>query len=306
MAGGAMLVEAFLEMMAAERGASDNTLSAYRRDLEDVSSFLGGALAEADTVSLRGYLADLAGRGLSRATQARRLASLRQFFRFLYAEGRRDDDPTGELDSPRRQASLPKVLGVDEVGRLIDRAAAEAGAGDAPSAAALAARRLHALVEVLYATGMRVSELVSLPVEVARRDERFFVIRGKGGKERMVPLSPAAREAMAVWLKSRDAVEGWADSRFLFPAASRSGCLPRQVFGRELKALAARAGIAVAKISPHVLRHAFASHLLQNGADLRSVQQLLGHADISTTQIYTHVLEERLGKLVNEHHPLAD
>lgn len=170
----------------------------------------------------------------------------------------------------------------------------------------LAALRLHALVEVLYATGLRVSELVGLPVTVAQRDDRFFMVRGKGNKERMVPLSAKARTAMRTWLAARAAVPALADSPFLFPAAADSGYLSRQVFARELKALAARAGIAAAKISPHVLRHAFASHLLQNGADLRAVQQLLGHADISTTQIYTHVLEERLVRLVNDHHPLAD
>jgi integrase/recombinase XerD len=189
-----------------------------------------------------------------------------------------------------------------ETGRLLDRAAAEAAKSGDP----VAARRMHALVEVLYATGLRVSELVGLPLTVALRDERFFVVRGKGNKERMVPLSPKAREAMRAWLAVRDRDPKVAESPYLFPAASESGHLPRQVFARDLKGLAARAGIAAAKVSPHVLRHAFASHLLQNGADLRAVQQLLGHADISTTQIYTHVLEERLVRLVNDHHPLAD
>ncbi len=203
-----------------------------------------------------------------------------------------------------------------ETGRLLDRAALEAAdpalaGGDAvtPLRAggdAVAALRLHALVEVLYATGLRVSELVGLPVAVALRDERFFVVRGKGNKERMVPLSPKARAAMQAWLAARNKIPAFAENPFLFPAASESGYLARQVFARDLKALAARAGISAEKISPHVLRHAFASHLLQNGADLRAVQQLLGHADISTTQIYTHVLEERLMRLVNDHHPLAD
>lgn len=302
----AILIEAFLEMMAAERGASDNTLSAYRRDLEDAGEFLSTGLAEADTEMLRSFLADGSARGFAASTQARKLASLRQFFSFLYAEGHRDDNPTGQLDSPKKRQSLPKTLSVQDVGTLMDRASEEPASHDVGSAPRIAAVRMHALVEVLYATGMRVSELVSLPVEVARRDERFFVVRGKGNKERMVPLSPAARRAMADWLAIRDSDESWADSRYLFPAGSSSGYLPRQVFGRELKALAARAGIAAEKISPHVLRHAFASHLLQNGADLRSVQKLLGHSDISTTQIYTHVLEERLVELVNEHHPLAD
>jgi integrase/recombinase XerD len=193
-----------------------------------------------------------------------------------------------------------------ETGRLLDRAATEAADATLGDSAHLAALRLHALVEVLYATGLRVSELVSLPLTVALRDERFFMVRGKGNKERMVPLSEKARNSMRAWQAERRRVPPLAASPWLFPALSESGHLPRQVFARELKGLAARAGVASAKISPHVLRHAFASHLLQNGADLRAVQQLLGHSDISTTQIYTHVLEERLVRLVNDHHPLAD
>ncbi len=303
MANTAALIEAFLEMMAAERGASNNTLSAYRRDLEDACGYAGNDLADADTALLKSYVGQLAGQGFSSATQARRLASLRQFFGFLYAEGHRDDNPTSQIDNPRKQSGLPKTLSVDDVAKLIDRAATEASLQINPDPPAL---RMHALVEVLYATGMRVSELVSLPVDVARRDERFFLVRGKGGKERLVPLSPAARRAMTMWLELRDKTEGIQNSRYLFPASSKSGYLPRQVFARELKSLATRAGIASGKISPHVLRHAFATHLLQNGADLRSVQQLLGHSDISTTQIYTHVMEERLAELVNQHHPLAD
>lgn len=297
-------IEAFLEMMSAERGAADNTLSSYRRDLEDASEHLGGHLADADSAAIRSYLDDIAGRGFATTSQARKLSALRQFFRFLYAEGLRGDDPTGILDSPKKQRPLPKTMSEAETGRLLDRAAAEAAGGD--GAGSFAAARLHALVEVLYATGLRVSELVSLPLTVALRDERFFVVRGKGDKDRMVPLSAKAREAMRRWLDQRNRDPQQVDSPFLFPASSESGHLPRQVFARDLKGLAARAGIASAKISPHVLRHAFASHLLQNGADLRAVQQLLGHSDISTTQIYTHVLQERLLKLVNEHHPLAD
>ncbi|GAA4120879.1 site-specific tyrosine recombinase XerD [Aminobacter aganoensis] len=297
-------IEAFLEMMSAERGAADNTLASYRRDLEDASEHLGGRLADADAAGIRGYLDDIASRGFATTSQARKLSALRQFFRFLYAEGLRSDDPTGILDSPKKERPLPKTMSEGETGRLLDRAAAEA---QAPSGDEIpGATRMHALVEVLYATGLRVSELVSLPLTVALRDERFFVVRGKGDKDRMVPLSPKAREAMRRWLVKRNSDPKLAESLFLFPAASDSGHLPRQVFARDLKGLAARAGIASAKISPHVLRHAFASHLLQNGADLRAVQQLLGHSDISTTQIYTHVLEERLLKLVNEHHPLAD
>ncbi|WP_269931220.1 site-specific tyrosine recombinase XerD [Aminobacter sp. HY435] len=297
-------IEAFLEMMSAERGAADNTLSSYRRDLEDASEHLGGRLATADAEGIRSYLDDIAGRGFAATSQARKLSAIRQFFRFLYAEGLRGDDPTGTLDSPKKDRPLPKTMSEAETGRLLDRAAVEAAAPD--SGDILSAARMHALVEVLYATGLRVSELVSLPLTVAMRDERFFVVRGKGDKDRMVPLSTKARDAMRRWLAERNRNPKLAESPYLFPAASESGHLPRQVFARDLKGLAARAGIATAKISPHVLRHAFASHLLQNGADLRAVQQLLGHSDISTTQIYTHVLEERLLKLVNEHHPLAD
>ena len=297
-------IEAFLEMMSAERGAAENTLSSYRRDLEDASDAIGGGLAAAGAADIRAYLDDIAARGFAATSQARKLSAIRQFFKFLYAEGLRGDDPTGTLDSPKKGRPLPKTMSETETGRLIDRAATEAG--DAGSDDRLVRLRLHALVEVLYATGLRVSELVGLPVTVALRDDRFFMVRGKGDKERMVPLSTKARAAMRAWLAARATVPAFADSPFLFPAASDTGHLSRQVFARDLKGLAARAGIASAKISPHVLRHAFASHLLQNGADLRAVQQLLGHADISTTQIYTHVLEERLVRLVNDHHPLAD
>ena len=304
---GPAAIEAFLEMMSAERGASANTLAAYRRDLDDAQGVLArsGGLARADAAAIRSYLDGVAAQGLAASTQARRLSALRQFFRFLYMEGIRGDDPTGTAQSPKKPRPLPKTLSEAETGRLIDRAAAEAA--DPPLATSpTAALRLHALVELLYATGLRVTELVGLPVTVALRDERFFVVRGKGGKERMVPLSEKARTAMKAWLAARAGDKSMQDSPWLFPAGSQSGHLPRQVFARELKSLAARAGIAAAKISPHVLRHAFASHLLQNGADLRAVQQLLGHSDISTTQIYTHVLEERLVRLVQDHHPLAD
>jgi integrase/recombinase XerD len=299
-------IEAFLEMMSAERGASDNTLSSYRRDLEDATEHVRGNLAAAAPADIRAYLNDIAARGFAATSQARKLSALRQFFKFLYAEGLRSDDPTGTLDSPRKERSLPKVMSEAETGRLLDRAATEAADATLGDSAHLAALRLHALVEVLYATGLRVSELVSLPLTVALRDERFFMVRGKGNKERMVPLSEKARIAMRAWQAERKRVPPLAASPWLFPALSESGHLPRQVFARELKGLAARAGVASAKISPHILRHAFASHLLQNGADLRAVQQLLGHSDISTTQIYTHVLEERLVRLVNDHHPLAD
>lgn len=296
-------IESFLEMMSAERGASDNTLASYRRDLEDAQEALPSGLFDATGPHLRVYLSEIAERGFAPTTQARRLSALRQFYKFLYAEGLRADDPTGTLDGPRRDRPLPKTLSVEETGRLLDLARAEAAG---PSVAPLAAARLHALVEVLYATGLRVSELVALPLTVATRDERYFTVRGKGGKERLVPLSRPATDAMRGWLAERARNAAWAESPYLFPAASETGYLPRQVFARDLKGLAARAGIAGARISPHVIRHAFASHLLANGADLRSLQQLLGHSDISTTQIYTHVLEERLVRLVHDHHPLAD
>lgn len=301
----AVRLEAFLEMMSAERGASENTLAAYRRDLEDAATFFGGRLDDISADEVRKWLDDIASRGFAATSQARKLSALRQFFKFLHAEGMREDDPTGVVDAPKKSASLPKTMQEDTVTRLLARAEAEKL--EAPDdASRLAAIRMHALVETLYATGLRVSELVSLPVKVATREERYFNVRGKGGKDRIVPLSPKAKAALLDWVAIRNKRPDLADSPFLFPADSESGYLPRQVFARDLKSLAARAGIAAAKVSPHVLRHAFASHLLQNGADLRAVQQLLGHADISTTQIYTHVLENRLIELVNRHHPLAD
>lgn len=301
-------IEAFLEMMSAERGASDNTLAAYRRDLDDAAEALAGAwggIASAPADAVRTYLGSIATRGFAPSTQARRLSALRQFYRFLYSEGMRGDDPTGTVEAPRKGRPLPKTLSEAEVGRLLERAATEA-TQPPPGVGPVQAARLHALLELLYATGLRVSELVSLPVEVAMRHERAFVVRGKGGKDRLVPLSRKAMTASRDWLGKRATMKGAADNVHLFPADSAAGHLPRQVFGRDLKALAARAGLAASRISPHVLRHAFASHLLQNGADLRVVQQLLGHSDISTTQIYTHVLEKRLADLVNNHHPLAD
>lgn len=305
-------VEAFLEMMSAERGAAVNTLQSYERDLDDALSHMrsrGTGLTSAATDDLRHYLAHLAGQGFKPSSQARRLSALRQFYKFLYAEGLRSDDPTGILDAPKKGRSLPKTLSVDDVSRLIDRAETEAEATtDGPER--LSKLRMHALMELLYATGMRVSELVSLPASVLAQDGRFLVIRGKGNKERLVPLSQAAIRAMLLYgaalaekFAKADKVER--ESPWLFPSSAKAGFLPRQVFARDLKSLAARAGIRVATISPHVLRHAFASHLLANGADLRAVQELLGHSDISTTQIYTHVLEERLHDLVQNHHPLA-
>jgi integrase/recombinase XerD len=297
--------EAFLEMMSAERGAADNTLEAYRRDLDDASAVLrslGTSLAKAKAEDIRGLIGDLAARGFSPASQARRLSALRQFYKFLHAEGLRDDDPTGVVDSPRKTRALPKVLSIDDVSRLLAQAETDiAKAQDKEEA--LRRIRFRALLELLYATGMRVSELVSLPYRVLADQCRFLVVKGKGAKERMVPMSRPSRAALDAWLAAIG--ETAEEAGFLFPANSAEGHLSRQVFARELKEVAARAGIPVAKISPHVLRHAFASHLLAGGADLRAVQELLGHADISTTQIYTHVLDERLRQLVNEHHPLA-
>ncbi|MBO0662058.1 site-specific tyrosine recombinase XerD [Jiella sp. MQZ9-1] len=302
--------EAFLEMMAVERGASQNTLDAYRRDLEDASSHFaarGTTLKSADTEAIRGYVSALAAQGLAESSRARRLSALRQFYRFLYVEGHRGDDPTGPIEGAKKKRPLPKVMSEAEVDRLLDLAAEAAARDDLSPAARLRAARLAALVELLYATGLRVSELVSLPRSVLRATGQAIIVKGKGGKERMVPIGEAAGDAMRRYVEVVRETRGreGGDTRFLFPAASETGHLTRQAFARDLKALAARAGIAAAKISPHVLRHAFASHLLKHGADLRAVQELLGHSDISTTQIYTHVLEERLIRLVTDHHPLS-
>ena len=302
-------LEAFLEMMSAERGSAGNTLDSYRNDLTDAGAFLldaGCSLLTATSDDLRRYLADVSARGFAASSQARRLSALRQLYRFLYAEGLRGDDPTGILDSPKKTMSLPKTMSVDQVSTLLDRAREEADEAGLEPEERLARTRRLVLIELLYATGMRVSELVGLPASVAAQDDdRFLIVRGKGNKERLVPLSSAARDALIEYVSVMRAVDPDGESPFLFPSRSASGHLPRQVFARELKQLAGRCGLDAAKLSPHILRHAFASHLLQNGADLRVVQELLGHADISTTQIYTHVLEERLQKLVNDHHPLA-
>ena len=299
-------------MLAAERGAEKNTLAAYGRDLADFTAYLAGAgrsVATAATDDLRAYLGALARRGLRPATVARRLSAIRQLYRFLYAERQRKDDPAAVLEGPKRVRALPKTLTIGEVDRLLT----VAGRSDpaAPLLVRLRAARLACLIELLYATGLRVSELVALPATAARRDARFIIVRGKGNKERLVPLNDAAKRAMADYLallaESAAAHRAGRDagSKWLFPSFGDAGHLTRQHFARELKALAAAAGLRAAQLSPHVLRHAFASHLLHNGADLRVVQTLLGHADISTTQIYTHVLEERLKSLVRDLHPLA-
>jgi integrase/recombinase XerD len=306
------LVALFLDMLAAERGAAPNTLAAYRRDLADFASYLadaGATVKSATTEDVRRYLGALARRGLRPASVARRLSAIRQLYRFLYAERQRKDDPAAVLEGPKRTRPLPKTLSLAEVDRLLGFAARR------DPAAALSERvraaRLACLVELLYATGLRVSELVALPIAAARRDARVVVVRGKGNKERLVPLNDAAKRSMAEYLALRAEAEAEAGavaaarSKWLFPSFGGSGHLTRQHFARELKALAAAAGLRAAQVSPHVLRHAFASHLLHNGADLRVVQTLLGHADISTTQIYTHVLDERLKSLVRDLHPLA-
>ncbi len=308
------LVELFLDMQAAERGAGKNTLDAYRNDLADLAAHLraaGRGIAIASTDDLRGFLASLAERGFAASSLARRLSALRQLYRFLYAEGKRADDPAAVLEGPKRARTLPKILSIAEVDTLLTQARANAEDEKLPPAQRLRAARLLCLLEVVYATGLRVSELVALPATAARRDQKMLVVRGKGGKERLVPLNQAAKRAMAEYLALRAAAgqessKKDAPSKWLFPSFGEQGHLSRQHFARDLKALGSAAGIAPARLSPHVLRHAFASHLLHNGADLRVVQTLLGHADISTTQIYTHVLEERLKALVRDLHPLAD
>jgi integrase/recombinase XerD len=312
----ATLIELFLDMLAAERGAGINTLSAYSRDLADFATHLGAGgrtIANAATQDLRGYLQALAARGFAPASSARRLSAVRQLYRFLYAEGHRRDDPAAIIEGPRRGRSLPKVLSIAEVDRLLAAARAARIPGQ-PVAEALRALRLTCLLELLYATGLRVSELVALPASAAERSARMLVVRGKGDKERLVPLNDAAKSAMADYRallaqaddKTGAVKSGASRSKWLFPSFGESGHLTRQHFARDLKILAGGAGLRPAQVSPHVLRHAFASHLLHNGADLRIVQTLLGHADISTTQIYTHVLEDRLKSLVRDLHPLAD
>lgn len=293
-------IEAFLEMMAVERDASPHTLAAYGRDLADAAAGLAaaGGLMEADREAVEAWFADLSRRGLSAATAARRRSALRQFYRFALAEGWRTDDPSRRLDAPQRGRPLPKVLDRDEVERLIAAAAARDGA---------AGVRLIALVELTYAAGLRVSELLALPVAAARRDPAYLVVRGKGGKERLAPLNGAARAALAAWLAARDAARSKdaPDSPWLFPSRGRSGRLTPRRFAQLLDQAAVGAGIDPARVSPHVLRHAFATHLLEGGADLRVVQTLLGHADIATTQIYTHVTSDRLVEMVRSKHPLG-
>jgi integrase/recombinase XerD len=291
-------VEAFLEMMAVERSAAANTLDAYRRDMDDLAEFLarrGVTPSSADTAAVRSYLVEQAACGMAARTQARRLSCLKQFYGFLFAEGWRPDDPTTKLDAPKLGRPLPKYLSPDEVQRLLDAARAI----DGPEGV-----QMTALLELLYATGMRVSELVALPLGAVARDPAVMVVRGKGGKERMVPLGEPARDAIKAW-RAVMRQPKTPPSRWLFPSHGASGHLTRSGFAKMLERVAAAAKIDRERVSPHVLRHSFASHLLAGGADLRSVQEMLGHADLVTTEIYTHVLEEPRMRLVRQHHPLA-
>lgn len=300
-------IATFLEAQAAELDAAVNTRLAYARDLDDFTEWLAGRkidLLDVMQGDIEAYLVDLDTRGMSRATRARRLSAIRQFYRFAFEEGWRTDNPAIRIKGPGRDKRLPKTLTEEEVDRLL-AASRETGGADERV-------RNACLMELLYATGMRVSELVSLPVQAARGDPKMLLIRGKGGKERMVPLSPPARAAVAEWLALRDRDEdlariehGKAHSRFLFPSHGKAGHLTRHRFYGLIKEFAVSAGVSPAKVTPHTLRHAFATHLLARGADLRSIQTLLGHADLATTEIYTHVLEDRLQDLVLKHHPLA-
>jgi len=295
----AALIEAFLDMMSAERGASLNTVAAYRRDLLDFCA--RGDARRVARGDVKAYFAALAKSGIAASSQARKLSTLRQFFGFLYSEGIRKDDPTSAIDSPRRTRVLPKVLSREDVEALIAAVRDRDGAEGA---------RLLCIVEMLYAAGLRVSELVGLPLAAARTRTGLLLIKGKGGKERLTPLGGAARDALAAYIAARsaflpDGARGQAADRFLFPSRSAEGHLTRRRCHQLLKGLALEAGIDPDKLSPHVLRHAFATHLVEGGADLRSVQAMLGHADIATTQIYTHVAQDRLTSVMETAHPLS-
>ena len=302
-------IEGFLEAQSAELDAAKNTQLAYARDLKDFADWLtrkGQDFTTASRETVEAYLTFCDAQGLARATRARRLSAIKQLYRFAFEEGLRADNPAIQIKGPGRDQRLPKTLSEEEVDRLLEAADAQTkNPGDR--------LRNLCLMQLLYATGMRVSELVSLPVSAARGDPRMLLVRGKGGKERMVPLSPPAREALAQWLIERDAREeaakekaGAPASRFLFPSRGKDGHVTRNWFYLRIKDFAVKGGVSPGKVTPHTLRHAFATHLLANGADLRSIQTLLGHADVSTTEIYTHVLDERLKELVLTHHPLAE
>lgn len=310
------VIERFLEMLSAERGASSNTLDAYSRDLTSFASFVhrrDRSLEQSTTEDITQFIASMVDEGLAASSRARRLSAIKQFFRFLIAERIRSDDPAAMVGGPKREAALPKTLTMDEVDLLLG--AARQRVDHSRNGQRLKALRLYCLLEILYATGMRVSELVALPRSALVGDERTLTIKGKGGRQRMVPLNIAAQEALALYLRERDAAAGdglgedvsaAGGSPWLFPSWGQQGHLTRQRLAQELKLLALQTGIEGSRVSPHVLRHAFASHMLERGADLRSVQKLLGHADISTTQVYTHVMEGRLRKIVHENHPLSE
>ena len=301
-------IETFLEAMYAEQDASENTLKAYAADLAEFSEYLAHKNTKFDRVSrgdIEGYLIELDARGMARATRARRLSAVRQLFRFAFEEGWREDDPATQIRGPKKKRHLPKTLSEEDVERLLE-AAQQTGRSEADRL------RNSCLMQLLYATGMRVTELVSLPVASVRGNPEMVLVRGKGDKERLVPLSPASKMAIAAWLRVRDTAEevgvakGKPASRFLFPSGGKLGHLTRIRFYTLVKEIAVVAGVSPETVTPHTLRHAFATHLLAGGADLRVIQMLLGHADVATTEIYTHVLDENLKSLVLTHHPLAD
>lgn len=298
-------VDAFLEMLVATRGAAQNTVAAYHQDLGQFSSFLEEKMGHASSLlcvtadHINQYLMELSQQGREAATLSRHLSALRQFYHFLVSEGWATHNPTLTVDTPRSRRPLPKILSEEEIIRLLETARGQTN----PEG-----RRLYALLEVLYASGLRVSELVSLPLTSAHPDKSFLLVKGKGGKERLAPLSEPARDALKAYLPVRSAFLKKADppsEKWLFPSSGKEGHLTRQRFGQLLKELALVANLDATKVSPHVIRHAFATHLLRRGADLLSIQKLLGHADLSTTQIYTHVATDHLKVLVNNHHPLA-
>jgi len=300
-------ISLFLEAQAAERGAAENTLHAYARDLTDFHDWITNKSYTLETASqsdVEAYLIHCDTQGMAKSTRARRLSAIKQLYRFAFEDRLREDNPAIRIKGPGHDKRLPKTLTEAEVDRLLD-AARQHGRNQNDKT------RNTCLMELLYATGMRVTELVSLPVSASRGDPRMLMVRGKGGKERMVPLSPPARTALTDWLALRDAREdssrenGGTVSQYLFPSSGKLGHLTRHRFYALIKELAVFGGVSPNKVTPHTLRHAFATHLLANGADLRSIQTLLGHADVATTEIYTHVLDERLKALVMDHHPLA-
>ena len=300
-------ISAFLDAAAAERGAASNTQEAYGRDLMIFADWLGTKqldFAQAARTDVEAFLIDCEAEGLARATRARRLSAIKQLYRFAFEEGWRSDNPALQIGGPGKDKRLPKTLSHEEVDRLL-AAARRTGRHETDRL------RNTCLMELLYATGMRVTELVSLPISSARGDPRMLLVLGKGGKERLVPLSPDARQAVALWLRARDAEDdtaraaGRSASKYLFPSRGAAGHLTRHRFYGLIKEIAVAGGVSPGKVTPHTLRHAFATHLLEGGADLRSIQTMLGHADVATTEIYTHVLQSRLDALVFEHHPLA-